>query len=55
MEPPKDLYVQVRVLQDIKELCTENGTVNLEMNSTHFLRRSDVEHLIRQGSLQQLR
>ncbi|KAF1332387.1 DNA replication complex gins protein psf1, partial [Globisporangium splendens] len=54
-EPPKDLYVEVRVLRDCGEIMTENGLVNLEANSTHFLRRVDVEQLIRQGLLEQIK
>ncbi|TMW63790.1 hypothetical protein Poli38472_002731 [Pythium oligandrum] len=53
-KPPKDLYVEVRVLKGCGEIMTENGLVNLEVNSTHFLRRVDVEQLIRQGFLEQL-
>lgn len=55
MQPPKDLYVEVRVLRDCGEIMTENGLVNLEANSTHFLRRVDVEQLIRQGLLEQIK
>ncbi|GLE04830.1 hypothetical protein PINS_up013809 [Pythium insidiosum] len=29
--PPKDLYVEVRVLKDCGEIMTENGLVNLEI------------------------
>lgn len=54
LQPPKDLYLEVRVLKDIRELYTESGPINLELNSTHYLRRSDVEHLIRQGHLMQV-
>jgi hypothetical protein len=53
--PPKSLYVEVRVLEDCGEVMTENGLVNLEMNSTHFVRRADVESLILQGFLQQVK
>ena len=28
---------------------TEKGPVRLDVATTHFLRRTDVEHLIRQG------
>ena len=55
MQPPKDLYIEVRVLKDCGEIFTENGPVNLEINSTHFLRRVDVESLIRQGMLVQVK
>lgn len=53
--PPKQLHVEVRVLEDCGEVVTEDGNmVNLEAHTTHYLRRADVEHLIRQGKLQQL-
>ncbi|KAK8812331.1 hypothetical protein WA158_007565 [Blastocystis sp. Blastoise] len=51
--PPKHLYIEVLVKEDCGEIMTERGTVVLEKNTTHFLRRSDVEHLIRQGYLEQ--
>ena len=49
--PPKELFVEVRVVKDCGELQTEHGMVNLQKNSQHFLRRTDVEHLIKQGYL----
>ncbi|KDO21427.1 hypothetical protein SPRG_12434 [Saprolegnia parasitica CBS 223.65] len=55
MQPPKDLFIEVRVLKDCGEIYTENGAVHLRANSTHFLRRTDVEGLIRQGMLVQLK
>ena len=33
---------------------TETGVINLTKNSTHFVRRADVEHLIRQNMLRQI-
>lgn len=54
LQPPKSLYIEVRVLQDYGEILTDSGTVNLEKNTTHFLRRSDVEHLICQNVLKQI-
>jgi GINS complex subunit 1 len=54
-EPPKDQYIEVRVLESAGELTTESGaTLSLDKNTTHFLRRCDVEHLIRQGLLEQI-
>ncbi|RHY14553.1 hypothetical protein DYB37_000322 [Aphanomyces astaci] len=55
LQPPKDLYIQVRVVKDCGEIYTENGPVQLHANSTHFLRRADVESLIRQGLLMQIK
>jgi GINS complex subunit 1 len=53
--PPKELYVEIRVLEDCGEIMTESGSVMLERGTTHHLRRSDVEHLIRKGYLEQTR
>lgn len=55
LEPPKDLFIEIRVLVPCGEIYTENGPVSLDKGSTHFLRRSDVEHLIRQGRVEMFR
>eukprot|EP00823_Brevimastigomonas_motovehiculus_P002577 TRINITY_DN1558_c1_g2_i1.p1 TRINITY_DN1558_c1_g2~~TRINITY_DN1558_c1_g2_i1.p1 ORF type:complete len:193 (+),score=21.69 TRINITY_DN1558_c1_g2_i1:132-710(+) len=47
--PPKSLFVEVRVLQDAGDFLTDSGIITLTKNSTHHLRREDVELLIRQG------
>jgi GINS complex subunit 1 len=54
--PPEENFIQVRVVQSglgkiETELC---GVVDLEVGSMHYLPRSDVEHLVRQGALVQL-
>ncbi|KJE95599.1 Psf1, variant [Capsaspora owczarzaki ATCC 30864] len=49
LNPPKDLLAEVRCLTNEGEIVTENGTIVLRKNSTLFLRRSDVDMLIRQG------
>lgn len=54
LEPPKDLYIDVRVLKDAGEIQTEYGTITLTKNSSFFVRSSDVERLIRQGYLQKV-
>ena len=52
-DPPKSLYIEVRCVQDHGELETDDGTViMLKKNTQHFLPRSQVEPLIRQGILQ---
>eukprot|EP01135_Chromosphaera_perkinsii_P005321 Nk52_evm2s343 gene=Nk52_evmTU2s343 len=51
LQPPKCLYVEVRCLVDHGEIQTENGVVNLTQNSQHYLRKKDVEPLIKQGIL----
>lgn len=52
LEPPKNLRIEVRVLVDCGEIMTENGPVTLDKDTTHYLRRADVEHLIRQGQIE---
>jgi GINS complex subunit 1 len=52
LEPPRDLFVEIRVLTDCGEIMTESGPVSLDQGSTHYLRRSDVEHLIRLGHVE---
>lgn len=54
MSPPKDLYIEIRVLQSCGEVATENGVLQLDQGTTHFLRQSDVEHLIRQGMVEKI-
>ncbi|KMQ42063.1 GINS complex [Trichophyton rubrum] len=46
LEPPKELYIDVRVLKDAGEIQTEYGQF--------FVRLGDVEQLISQGYLQRL-
>ncbi|KAA8567388.1 hypothetical protein MFRU_040g00760 [Monilinia fructicola] len=54
LEPPKDLFIDVRVLKDAGEIQTEYGTINLTKNSQFYVRQGDVERLIAQGYLQKL-
>lgn len=51
-QPPKDLYVEVRVLADCGSVVTDSGPVTLKPGTAHFLKRADVEPLIRQGLLE---
>lgn len=52
-EPPKTLFVQVRVLVDYGEFETSDGApVVLQKNSIHSLLRQDCDMLIRQGVLE---
>ncbi|KAF2071576.1 hypothetical protein CYY_007109 [Polysphondylium violaceum] len=54
-QPPKELFIEVRVLKELGQVVLNSGiTVNLHLNTTHFLRRSDVSNLIAQGSLEHI-
>ncbi|KAI8917189.1 hypothetical protein PhCBS80983_g00044 [Powellomyces hirtus] len=52
--PPRDLFVEVRVLKDCGEVQTESGAVRLVKNSQHYLRRTDVEPFITAGYLRHI-
>lgn len=54
LEPPRDLFIDVRVLKDAGEIQTEYGAITLTKNSQFFVRQGDVERLIAQGYLQKL-
>jgi GINS complex subunit 1 len=55
MRPPKSLYIHVRCLQDYGELELSDGTtVSLIKNSQHYLIASDVQSLIKQGTLEHI-
>ncbi|ODQ78675.1 hypothetical protein BABINDRAFT_162378 [Babjeviella inositovora NRRL Y-12698] len=54
IEPPKDIFIDVRVLKDVGEITTEYGVFNLTKDSQFFVRYNDVARLIQQGYLQRL-
>ncbi|KAK0392602.1 hypothetical protein NLU13_2097 [Sarocladium strictum] len=54
LEPPRDLFIDVRVLKDAGEIQTEYGAITLTRNSQFYVRQGDVERLIAQGYLQKL-
>jgi len=54
LQPPKDLFVEIRVLKDCGEIVTDSGTMILNEGTTHHVRRTDVEQLIRNGVVEQL-
>ncbi|KPM38954.1 DNA replication complex GINS protein PSF1 [Neonectria ditissima] len=54
LEPPRDLFIDVRVLKDAGEIQTEYGAITLTKNSQFYVRQGDVERLIAQGYLHKL-
>lgn len=55
LDPPKDLFIEVRVLRDAGEISTEYGILNLVKGNQLHVRRTDVESLIRAGYLQHVK
>lgn len=51
--PPKDLYVLVRVIRDCGKIETEMGTIDFQKGQRFMVRRADIEHLIVQGYLEE--
>lgn len=51
LDPPVDLFIEVRVLRDAGEINTEYGTLNLSKGNQFYVRRTDVESLIKAGYL----
>ncbi len=54
ISPPKDLYIEVRVVKSCGEVVTESGVLSLEEGTIHYLRQSDIEHLLRQGVVERI-
>ena len=53
--PPKDLFIEVRVNKDYGTVTLpESGEVKLQKNSTHLLRRSEVDNLIKRGIMSEV-
>jgi len=49
MDPPREVYVEIRCLKDAGEIQTEYGVFDLTKNSQFYVRQSDVQRLIQQG------
>ncbi|KAI9280110.1 subunit of the GINS complex [Sporodiniella umbellata] len=54
LDPPKDLFIEVRVLRDTGRIDTEYGGLNLLKGNHEYVRRTDVESLIKAGYLQHI-
>lgn len=54
LEPPTDIFIDVRVLKDGGEVQTEYGVFNLIKDSQFYVRKSDVDRLIQQGYLEEI-
>ncbi|KAF7304867.1 hypothetical protein MKEN_01200900 [Mycena kentingensis (nom. inval.)] len=53
-QPPKDLHVLVHVVRDCGVIQTESGTIDFRLGHRFMVRRSDIEHLIVQGYLEEV-
>jgi len=53
-QPPKELYIEVRVLEDLGEVMTSNGPLTLNKNTLHFLPREDVLQYVKEGKMEHI-
>jgi hypothetical protein len=56
-DPPEDnLYIRVNVLQDVETFVGPDtgNNIDLRRGAVNYIRRGDVEHLVRQGKLRQV-
>ncbi|CAM6106513.1 unnamed protein product [Calypogeia fissa] len=51
--PPKDPYIQVRVMDNIGEMLLDDQATTLLRNSIHFMKRTEAESLVSQGLLEE--
>lgn len=54
MNPPKGIHVLVRVVKDCGMIETELGAIDFQKGQRFMVRRSDVEHLLVQGYLEEV-
>ena len=53
-DPPKDIHVLVRVVKDCGVVQTEVGSIDFQKGQRFMVRKSDIEHLIVQGFLEEV-
>lgn len=52
--PPKDIHITVRVIKDCGVIETEAGAIDFQKGQRLVVRKSDIEHLIVQGYLEEV-
>jgi GINS complex subunit 1 len=52
--PPKDLHVLVKVVRDCGVVQTEVGSIDFKKGHRFMVQRTDIEHLITQGYLEEV-
>lgn len=52
--PPKDIYCIIRVIKTCGMIQTESGAIDFRRGERHTVLRSDIEHLIVQGYLEEV-
>lgn len=55
LNPPKDLHVHVRVVKDCGMIQTETGSIDFKKGLRFLVQRADIEHLIVQGYLEEVK
>ncbi|KAJ3273585.1 DNA replication protein psf1 [Terramyces sp. JEL0728] len=50
-EPPKNIFVEVRVVRECGEIMTEMGVLPLRLGTQYYLKKTEVQDLIQSGHL----
>ncbi|KAJ3313640.1 DNA replication protein psf1 [Boothiomyces sp. JEL0838] len=50
-EPPKNIFVEVRVVKECGEIMTEMGVLPLRLGTQYYLKKAEVQDLIMSGHL----
>ena len=51
MQPPKSLCIEIDVLEDVGEIVTANGFIQLSRGMRQLVKHDEVETLLRQGKV----
>eukprot|EP00483_Globobulimina_turgida_P002954 UN02959 len=51
LQPPKELNLEVQVRENVGDIQTSTGSMNLLMNTRHYGQVNDVETLLRNGQV----
>lgn len=55
LTPPKDTFIEIMIKKDLGKVTLETGVLFLEKNSVVYLKRSDAESLVRNGSAEYIK
>lgn len=55
LTPPKDTFIEIMMKKDLGKVTLETGVLFLEKNSVVYLKRTDAESLVRNGSAEYIK
>jgi len=52
--PPKDIYINVRVLKEMGTIMVDGRELDLKKNTQQLIRRNDAEQFIKHGIVEEV-